>query len=631
MNAVSSYTAHAFRKPAASGDRSGWVLLILLALGALVAVRLFTLQILRGPSYRILASSQHELRQLLVPERGKILVRDRADGTLHPLATNRDAWLLYAEPRNIADPGAVAREIAPYVPDRTEAELAEAWTRDPDDPYEPVAKGLEAKQAEEIMAKHLLGIGLAKGWARFYPERDMGGHIIGFVRTDDLGNGEGAYGIEGAYDGILAGLSGFVSAQKDAGGRRLMLEGGRVRQAVDGSDVILTIDRTIQYEVCKRLQQAVMEYDADGGTVIVMNPANGAIMAMCSVPDFDPANYGDAADVSVFNNPATFSQFEPGSVFKPFTMAVGIERGKVDPSTTYEDAGMEKIDGYDIKNSDEKAHGTQTMREVLEKSLNTGTIFVERQIGRDAFREGLESFGFGEKTGVELTPEAGGNISSLSKKADVYGATASFGQGISVTPIQLVTAFAAIANGGSLFRPYIVEEIVHPDGTRQKTEPAVVGSPVSARTSQLMRGMLVSVVERGHGGMAAVPGYYVAGKTGTAQVANPYGSGYLDGATITSFAGFAPADDPAFVMLVKLDRPRSGTWAAVNTAPIFRDIASFILAYLEIPMDRDPNAPKETESVPDLPTDLSTAPDITAIGAQDGAQDGGNEEEGVNR
>jgi cell division protein FtsI/penicillin-binding protein 2 len=617
-----AYAASALKKPKTidKSDRLLWIQVIFIILGALVIARLFYLQIWNGATYKLLASDQHELQKMLVPERGKILVRDRADGTLHPFATNRDSWLLYSEPKNLGDPGETAREIEGYVPDITEAELVDLWISNPDDPYEPIAKGLQTREAEEILEKNLSGIGLIKGWSRFYPETDIGGHIIGFVRTDDLGIGEGAYGIEGAYDELLAGESGFVSAQKDAGGRRLMLQGGQVRHAVDGSDIILTIDRTIQFETCKRLKQAVERFDADGGSVIIMDPNSGAIIALCSMPDFDPAHFGDVDDIGVFNNPVTFSQYEPGSVFKPFTMAIGIERGRVGPETTYEDKGVETIDDYDIKNSDEKAHGIQTMRQVLEKSLNTGTIFVQRQIGRDAFQKGVEAFGFGKKTGIELTPEVSGNISSLSKKADVYGATGSFGQGISVTPIQLVTAFAALANGGRLLKPFIIEEIIHPDGRHEKTKAEFVGQPISMRTSQIMRGMLVSVVERGHGNLAAVPGYYVAGKTGTAQVANSRGLGYLEGVSITSFAGFAPADDPVFVMLVKLDRPRAGKWSSVNTAPLFSDIASFLLAYLEVPTERDRYAPKETDSVPDLPSDLSTAPDIVSIDTEAGEQ-----------
>lgn len=617
MAYAATASAHARQNRSTSDRRLEW-LMRALALGALLLVaRLFQLQVWQGASYKVLASSQHSLSEMLVPERGKILVRDRADQSLHPLATNRDSWMLYVEPKNLEKIGETARLLASYT-DKTEAELVEAWSRDPDDPYEPVTKGLDTRTAEEITELNLRGVGLAKGWSRFYPERDMGGHLIGFVRTDDEGVGDGAYGIEGAYNDVLAGRPGYVTAQKDAGGRRLMLEGGKVRYAVNGSDIILTIDRTIQYEVCKRLAEGVERYDAKGGSVVVMEPKTGKIIAMCSMPDFDPANYGETEDISTFNNPVTFTSYEPGSVFKPFTMAIGVEAGKVNPDTTYVDNGVEEIDDFEIKNSDEEAHGVQTMREVLEKSLNTGTIFVERLLGRDLFRKGVESFGFGKKTGVELTPESPGNISSLSKSADVYGATASFGQGITVTPIQLVTAFAALANGGSLMKPYLIDEIVYPDGSRERTEPSVVGQPISARTANVLKGMLVSVVERGHAGAASVPGYYVAGKTGTAQVANPRGPGYLEGVTVTTFAGFAPADDPAFVMLVKLDRPRSGSWAAVNTAPMFGDIASFLLAYLEIPHERDANAPKEVDLVPELPSTVHSAPDVVSIDTDTG-------------
>jgi len=590
--------------------RIRWIEAGFIVCAAIIAARCFWLQVVEGRAYRLLATDQHELQRKLVPARGQILVRDRVDGSLHPLAANRDAWTLYAVPREMDDIGAVAREIAPYA-GKTEAELAERWNANKDRAYDPLAKGLEADAVNEIRAKNLKGIGLVKGWQRFYPEADIGGQLIGFVRTDDAGQGEGTYGIEGSLNDVLAGTPGFVSAQKDASGRRLMLAGGTIRDAEDGSDVILTIDRTIQYETCASLKRAVAAADADGGTVIVMDPNTGAIIAMCSTPDFDPETYGETKDISAFNNPATFSTYEPGSVFKAFTMAIGIDRGKVSPNTTYEDTGIVKIDKYEIKNSDLKANGVQTMTNVLEKSLNTGTIFVERQLGIDAFRSGVEAFGFGAKTGIELSPEAKGNISSLSKSSEIYGATASFGQGITVTPIQLASAFSALANGGRLMRPYVVDEVIHPDGSREKTKPVVVRKPITARTSDMIRGMLVSVIEHGHGARAAVPGYYVAGKTGTAQVANPYGPGYLKDVTMTTFAGFVPANDPAFVIIARLVKPRAGKWAETNTAPLFHDVAAFALAYAGVPSERA-IGPAAKENIPTLPVVTGT-PDIVSI------------------
>lgn len=588
----------------------------ILCIGCVVVVlRLGYLQIWKGSYYRMLAATQHELQRILIPERGKILVRDRSDNSLHPLATNRDSWLLYVEPKHLKSVGDVARELAPYTKS-TETDLVTAWSKNPDDLYEPVMKGLETSQAEAILSKELPGVGLVKNWARFYPEKDVGGQLIGFVRMDEKGLGEGIYGLEGTFDSILAGRSGYIDAQKDAGGRRLMLDGGHVRQATNGADLILTIDRTMQYEVCKKVKAAVEHFQAAGATVVVLEPNTGAVMAMCSMPDFDPSDYGNVSDVGVFNNPATFVAYEPGSVFKAMTMAIGINAGKIGPDTTYTDPGVEKIDRFEIKNSDEAAHGVQTMRQVLEKSLNTGTIFIQRKLGNEAFRKGVEQFGFGTSTGIELKPEGRGNISSLAKKSEIFHATASFGQGITVTPLQLAIAYGAVANGGKVMRPYIIDEIVYADGTRKKTQPEVMSQPISSRTSNIMKGMLVSVVERGHGASAGLPGYYLAGKTGTAQVANPRGSGYLEGAIISTFAGFAPAENPAFVMIVKMDRPKVGQWAESNASILFKDISAYLLSYLNVPFDRDPNAPREVDTVPAaLPPDAAAgAPDIVSVG-----------------
>jgi cell division protein FtsI (penicillin-binding protein 3) len=585
----------------ASSDRLKALEWIFIGLAALVAGRLFLLQVWNGNTYRLLATSQHELQAKLVPERGRILVRDRSDGSLYPLAANRDAWNLYAVPKDMRNASSVAAELAPLV-GKSADDLRAAWTAKPDDPYEPVAKNLTKEQTDIITSKNLEGIGVVKSWARYYPEQNIGGQLVGFVRPGDDGMGHGVYGVEGAFDAALGGKPGFMSVQKDAGGRRLVFDDGTIKEAVDGSDVVLTIDRTIQHEACARLLQAVTKHGADGGSVVILEPQTGAVLAMCSVPDFDPSNYGATKQMSAFNNPVMLAQYEPGSVFKAFTMAVGIENEKISPKTTYVDTGVEEIDGFKIKNSDGAAHGEQTMIQVLDESLNTGTIFVQRQIGKEAFKAGLERFSFGKQTGIELTPEAKGDISPLSKKGNIFAATASFGQGLTVTPIQLVSAYAALANGGVLMRPYVVDEIIRPDGSRQKTKPQTVGRAISLRASRVVTGMLVSVVELGHGKRAGVPGYYVAGKTGTAQVPDSKNGGYLKDTSIGSFAGYAPADNPKFVMLVKLDHPRDVAWAESSAAPLFGEIASFLLSYLEVPAERSINP----VALPALPVVTST-------------------------
>ena len=317
------------------------------------------------------------------------------------------------------------------------------------------------------------------------------------------------------------------------------------------------------------------------------------MLALCSSPDFDPSNYGKVPDLSVLNNPVTLDAYEPGSVFKAFTMAAGLDANKINPKSTYLDKGVEEIDNFKIKDSDGVAHGVQDMTTVLDESLNLGTIFVQRQLGKDAFRQYVQAFGFGAKTGIGLTPESKGDVSSLAKKGDIWAATGSFGQGITTTAIQLAAAYASLANGGRLLRPYIVDEIIHPDGTREKTKPTVVSQPITARSSRLITGMLVSVVENGHGKKAGVPGYYVAGKTGTAQVASSKG-GYQKDVTIGSFAGYAPASDPKFVMVVRINHPRDVQWAESSAAPLFGQMAKFLLSYFQVPPERPVATPKET-------------------------------------
>ena len=332
---------------------------------------------------------------------------------------------------------------------------------------------------------------------------------------------------------------------------------------------------------------------------------------MCSFPNFLPEQVGDIKDIGVLNNPSTFSPYEPGSVFKAFTMAAGIESGKITPQTTYNDTGEENIDSFKIHNSDKKAHGIQDMISVLEKSLNTGTIFVERLVGRDGFRDFVHRFGFGEKTGVELPSETRGDLTGLDRKGQIFAATASFGQGITVTPLQLAAAYAALANDGTLMKPYLIQEVIQ-DGVHTLTKPQAVREVVSPKTARLVTGMLVEVVEKGHGKKAGVPGYYVAGKTGTAQIPDHKHGGYMPPEyTIGSFAGYAPADHPKFAMLIRIDHPRNVAFAESSAAPTFGEIAQFLLSYFHV----EPTRPiLKPQAVPQQdPTLLPAAPLVPSV------------------
>lgn len=605
MSAKYRYRPTEKREPSPGGRV--WIItaLLLLAFGSVV-VRLFQLQILEYSAYKLLASDQHEVQAQLVPKRGAIYLRDRFDGSLHTVAKDRETWQVYSVRREIKDATSTAAALAPLIEVPAEQILFQMLYATSS--YQVLSKDVPMEKAETIRTNRYPGIGLSKGPTRYYPEQGLGGQVFGFVGVDEQNRRVGKYGLEGSFNEELAGTYGTLLVEKDAAGRRMSIGTTELQHARDGSDLILTLDRAIQYEACRKAASAKNEFQADAVSILVMDPETGAIWAMCAAPDFDPANYGKIESISVLNNSATFDELEPGSIFKPLTMAAGIEEGKISPNTTYTDPGEEKIDDFTVRNSDKLAHGVQSMTEVLTKSLNTGTIFVQRLLGKETFRKYVQNFGFGSKTNVGIGPEADGDIRPLEKKGAIFAATASYGQGISVTQIQMLAAYGALANGGRLMQPFLVKEIVHPDGQRVVTEPHVVREVISKRTSRLVSGMMVTVVESGHGKRASVPGYYVAGKTGTAQVPNPHGPGYLADATIGSFAGYAPSDHPRFVMLVTVVKPKTVAYAEASAAPIFGDMAKFILAALQVPPERPI---KEPAKPPLPPVSASSTPATT--------------------
>lgn len=592
---------------------------LLFLIMAALFIRLFNLQVLSYDDYKAAADGEHQLFRKIHSERGSIFLRERhADADvsrylmdvhgerLFPAVTNREYMLVYAVPKAIDDYEKVADQLMSLfdIPEEqamqedTEEEEEEkddadsreerrAWLIEKlskkNDSYEVIKRKVPVAQWDTIKKLHIGGINATSESYRFYPEKGLGGQLFGFVGYSG-DTYKGLYGLEGYFDDILKGKEGSLSFESDALGALIPIGEKRVVDAVNGNHLVLTIDRTIQLFACDRLSRWVAQHGADGGTVVIMNPQTGGLYAMCSVPDFDPETYSKQ-DVKQYPNPAIFTPYEPGSIFKPFTMAIGLDLEKISPTTTYEDTGEVKIGSFTIKNSDNKAYGKQTMMEVLDKSLNTGVIFIARKVGIESFRNYVKKFGFGTRTGIELDREVEGTISALKEKQEIYMATASFGQGITVTPLQILTAYAALANGGKLMQPYIVDEIIKEDGSRHTTKPKIVRQVISERTATLVGSMLVNVVRKGHGKRAGVDGYYVAGKTGTAQVALKDGRGYEQNMTIGSFAGFAPVDNPKFVMLVKINRPRDVQWAESSAAPLFGELAKFLLQYFEVPPD----------------------------------------------
>ncbi|MBU0612958.1 penicillin-binding protein 2 [Patescibacteria group bacterium] len=547
-----------------------------------IVVRLFSLQVLQHGFYEALAEGQHAISQLLLPDRGEILAYDNYSKEPHSVATNLDVNLVFAIPKQIENPEEVSEKLLPYV-DLEEEELLRRLSKE-DDIYEPIEHNVSDEKWEELQQLNLPGIDATTERTRYYPEKETFSHLTGFIGfSDDQRIGQ--YGIEGYFDEELAGEQGFLKTEQDAGGRWITVGNTLLEEAKDGNSIILTIDHAVQFYVCDRLAEAVQRHGASEGSAIVMNPSTGAILAMCNAPEYDANNYSEVENIEVFINSAVSDQYEPGSVFKTIAMAAALDMGAVTPTSTYEDTGEVKIGKYTIRNSDLKAYGIQTMTNVLENSLNTGAIHAVQEIGNKAFYQYVSKFGFGEKTGIELEGENPGDVASLATLGDIYAATASYGQGITVTPIQLINAYAVAVNGGNLMRPYIVGKVIKENGFEVETEPEIIRQVISAETSRTIKAMLVSVVNKGHASNAQVPGYFVGGKTGTAQIAKSTGVGYESTRHNDTFVGFAPVDEPEFVVLTKINEPKDVPWAASSAAPLFGDIMKFLVDYYQIPPD----------------------------------------------
>jgi len=449
-----------------------------------------------------------------------------------------------------------------------------------------VGKVINNKTGEQVK---LTGFDFEIKKFRYYPEDNIGSHILGFVSyADDMGVGK--YGLEEFFNEELTGKTGFLKGERGVQNSIIVNDREYVKP-VTGSDLVLTIDRSVQFYACEQLKKTVDKFQAKGGTIIAIDAKTGAVLAMCSVPDFNPNDYRNVSDISVFNNPAIFDQYEPGSVFKAITMSIALDQNKVTPSTTYNDPGEIYINGWPkpIRNSDfdtKGGHGVVNMNYVLEYSLNTGAIFAMRQTGANTFADYVKKFGFGEKTGIELGSEASGNINNLLKRniRDIDAATASFGQGLSVTPLQMVSAYQVFANKGVLMKPYIVKQIKHSDGSTDNISPVQERQVISEKTATTILGMLANVVQSGHAKKAAIPGYYIGGKTGTAQIA--VNGKYTIGRYNHTFVGIAPIDNPRFVMLTRIDSPKGIQYAESSALPLWTDIATFMLQYYQVPKNK---------------------------------------------
>ena len=553
--------------------------LIFVIFTAAVIVRLFALQVLGHSYFQSLAENQHQLYKDLIPARGKIFIHTGKNGEeLIEAVGNIQKDLVYAVPPEIIDKEKTAKLLGQIL----EIPKAEILTKISEDERKWVAlkKQLPESVSLGVTKLDLPGIYLQPEDYRFYPEKNLASQVLGFLAYEG-DKRTGQYGIERYFEDILAGQPGSLLQEKDANGG--WITGGirKLEPAVPGGDIVLTINRAIQFQAESILSKTVRENDADSGSIVVLDPGTGAVLAMANYPDFDPNIFNEVQDPVVFRNLIVTDAYEPGSVFKPFTMAAALDWGAISPEDTFEDTGSVQVNDRIIKNANEKTFGIQTMTQILEQSINTGAVYLQQKAGRENFAETIKKFGFGKQAGITLPGESAGDLRNLTRNADIDYATASFGQGITVTPLQLAQGYAAIANQGKMMKPYIAESIRTKDGIVQ-TEPEEVGPAVSPKTADIVAAMLVSVVENGHGKRAAVPGYYLGGKTGTAQVARADSPGYDPNLSIGTFAGFGPIEDPKFVIVVKIDNPKTVRFAESTAAPAFGELAKFLLDYFQI-------------------------------------------------
>ncbi|MDD4931279.1 MAG: penicillin-binding protein 2 [Candidatus Colwellbacteria bacterium] len=525
-----------------------------------LGVRLYHLQILKGGDYAAKAEARHSIGRIYNPVRGNIFFTDKS-GAQVPVAIKKDYPYVYCVPSEIASSGSDIKEVAakllPFIPDVAEDKLIEKLDKK-DDPYEELIKEPDAATVSAIEALGIEGVKIEDRSRRYYPYGSIGGQVIGFVSGSD---GIGQYGLESFYEDTLKGRPGEAI-------------GDQISPQEDGEDIYMTIDQNIQSKAEKILGDAVSKYKAKSGLVIVSDPKTGAILAMAGNPTFDPNSYGKISDQSWFKNTNIQEVYEPGSVFKLVTIASALDAGKVTPDTTYVDTGSATINGFTIRNWDHKAHGKLTMTEVIEQSINTGTIFAMNKMGHDLFYDYVKKFGFMEKTGIDLPGERIGSTSTIVDGVPVNYATASYGQGISVTPIRMLSAVNAIANGGVMMRPHLMIG-----------ESKEIGRPISKDTAKKVVDMMTSAVVKNK--LAAIENYNVAGKTGTALVPNIGGKpGYKDNAVINTYVGFAPSYDPKFSILIRLDEPEGAPLAGQTIVPAFRDLAYFILNYYNVAPDK---------------------------------------------
>lgn len=528
--------------------------------------RLFYWQIIRGPELQTKASNQHETTTILKAKRGDIL---DSDGDILAGTKNLYHLFVYKPQLKISlndltetlvgvlekdQEASTDGQIRNYLKDRLS--LNSNWIS--------LKHYLSSEEKNAIEEKKVVGLGFEDEYVRFYPESSMSAHVLGFVGQNEAGQEQGYFGIEGYFDRVLKGRSGKIRTEKDAQGNPILIGNYQFLHAVEGRSLVTTIDKKIQYLTERALREGLEKYQASAGNVTIIESKTGKVRAMASFPNYDPSQFSKYPSI-YYKNPIVADLFEPGSVFKVVVMAAGLNEKLVTPETQCDMcAGPVQIGKYSIKTWDEKYRANITMTDVIIHSDNTGMVFVARKLGSDKFVSYLQKFGFGKKSEIQLQEEVAGILQEPKEYGDIDLATNSFGQGIAVTPIQMVAAVNTIANGGVYIQPTIIE-------SEKGESHQVINSEANAQITDIM----VQAVEKGESKWAKPQGMTIAGKTGTAQI--PIEGHYDPQKTIASFVGFFPANDPKYTMLVTLREPQTSPWGSETAAPLWFSIAKQLL------------------------------------------------------
>lgn len=537
-----------------------------------IIVKLFFLQVVSFENFAGIAAKQRSVTIPIPAVRGKIFASDGS-----PLVINQKAYGLFLEPKKLSE----KKRVMEIISKELDIPMASISAKLDDNSlmWISITHKLSEKKKEAIDVYKLNGIGFMDESVRFYPEASMAAHLLGFVGKNTSGEDKGYFGVEGFYDQQLRGKNGSLIQEIDPGGNPI-LSGDYLRIGQEnGRDLKLFLDKTIQFIAENHLAKGIERYGAKGGSVIIMDPKTGGILAMSSFPSYNPADFVKFPS-EYYKNPAVSGSYEPGSTFKVLVMGAAINEGKIKPDTQVNEDGPVEIGGYQIKTWDQKYHGKITMREVLDHSSNVGMVFVEQKLDKDVYLRYIENLGFGSLTGIDLQDETTPEMRKKNKWYEIDYATAAFGQGIAVTPLQMVRSVAALANKGKLMEPHVVKEIILADGNKIPVLPKMIRQVYTPETASILSEMMVSAIDNGETRRLKPPGFRIAGKTGTAQI--PISGHYDSDKTITSFVGFAPVDDPRFVMLVTLREPTSSPWGSETAAPIFFAIARELFQYLGI-------------------------------------------------